>query len=974
MRKTILLALTAWLLHPVWAQLPTGYPETPRQKTILGMGWEYTLDKGSNGSFWAMPPADAAWESVSVPHSLELSGEDKNGNEDDEYQLTFHRWVGWYKRSLDIQASEGQQVFLEFEGAHQVTTLWVNGRKVGTHNVGGYTPFHFDITDFVELGGTNEILLSVDNRRYTQIPPEGDRYDYIKWSGLYRDVYQVVTDPVHITFNWEGKDKGIFITTPTVSRADATIHVEAHVQNDAPEPQQVQVINRIIDDRGLVVLKLESEVEIAAGDGYLFSQTGGIDEQVRLWSPDDPYLYRVNTQVLVDGRVVDCVENRMGIRKVEFVDGKGMLLNGEPIELIGTNRHQAMWFIGDAVPNSMHWKDAYQMKEVGFNSVRLAHYPHDDAFIEACDELGIIVYEEPPTWIGIGDPTWFDNLEVATRRMIRNHRNHPSVVFWAAGINHRGPVERLHYTCKDEDPSRPTASNGAPWTAGRGSGVTDIYTPMDYQNTPIMPNEFTYLCEHGGSPDALRNQYEVSKSREIANMIGVAHWTGHDYMTFKSKMSRNNNRLWSNFRIPNTAYYWYKSELLDEPSVHIADPFASRNGKVIVFSNCDRVELYQDDQLVASQLPDRNDEMLYLDHPSFTFRHDWTAGKLEAKGYLNGQLTVEHTRWWAGEPQRLELVIETDDRPFYANGTDFKLAQAYILDSNGEVVMDATNEVKFTVSGEGEIIGDASIGANPAVPYKGVGTGYVRSTGRAGKIKVVASAKGLKSATAFITTVPYETNRTLAEAMPIYELKKEWVDLSSAGESVGTIGDGAFEFGVESQSEKSEFLQFGWNAMIGEDGQPATYSSQVFEGAKVTVEGPAIDWYANWGMVSNDPYLAIDGCRVAYGQEMKMTITGLPVGKYRLTTYHHNREEIRRAPESLQIEVSDASGTHIAEEGLAVSSGIKLYRKGPAHIGYYITSDGSDIEVVFSSNSERVGVPLNGFIIEEALETQGTVQ
>lgn len=949
-------------------ELPYGYPSTHRQKEVLLNNWEYYLDEGEAG-FLSEPPEDVTWKTVSIPHSLKLSSSTKDDNPDDEYQLTFHRWIGWYKREINVDAIAGQKIFLEFEGAHQVTKLWVNGKYVGEHAVGGYTPFHFDISDYVNVGSDNEIILSVDNRRNSNIPPEGDRYDYIKWSGLYRDVYLVTTDPLHITFPWESTSGGVFIATPTVTAEDATINIKTNIQNDSPETKTCKVVNRIIDVHGKVVLKLESTKRIAPMHNFTFSQTGGITEDVRLWSPEHPYLYRVNTTIYNGDKAVDVQENPLGIRKIEFLDGRGFVLNGKEVELIGTNRHQGMLFIGDAVPNSLQWKDAWQFKQAGFNSVRLAHYPHDNAFIEACDELGLMIFEEPPTWIGIGNEVWMDKLEEATRRMVRNHRNHPSVIMWGAAINHRGPVERLHYACKEEDPSRPTASNGAPWTGPRNSGVTDIYAPMDYQNMPITAEELTYLCEHGGSVDASRNQFEVSKSKQMPNMIGVALWTAHDYQTFKPKTLHTGRRPWSVHRVANPAFHWYRSELINEPMVHITDERVSTNQEIIIFSNCQRIDLYNDDKLIESRFPDRDNNLLYLDSPSYTFDYQWKSGELTAKGYMNNHMVASHTRSIPGAPQKLRVEIETDNKPFFANGSDIKTVQCYLLDDNGERVVSSTSEVTFTIEGEGELISAPHIDANPAAPVHGVATAYLKSTQHPGLIKVTATAEGLDVANAEISTLPFEYNRIKAEAKPIYDLKEERIDLSANMKQISSGDVAAFEFGEhKAAAVTSEFLQFGWTPWVGESITEEKMASKIFTNCTYTLSSTdRIDWYTGWGLSGNLPYLAVDGLTVSPESALTLSIKNLPKGSYKLTSYHHHSSSINRAPPSLKIELNDAANDNqVVVSGLTLSSG-SLFTKYPKSAELNLYSDGlAPIQITFKSEKD-IPIVLNGFVIEETL-------
>ncbi|MEM6965841.1 MAG: glycoside hydrolase family 2 TIM barrel-domain containing protein, partial [Bacteroidota bacterium] len=889
------LVLTYILLQNVctyaFQQLPSGFPQAEREKININTNWDFYLERCVATDDKMQPPpvqyrsVDADWEKVNLPHGLELFSNDMNGSTDDPFQLTFQRHIGWYSRTFKIEADADQKIFLEFEGAHQVTNLWVNGQHVGEHSIGGYTPFHFDITDFVKKNSTNTITVSADNRKHKHIPPDGDQFDFIKFGGLYRDVYLVKTNSLHITFPWERSNAGVSITTPSVTLENATLTVKTNVINEASTPQQCQVRTRIIDKTGNVVLKMEKSKTINAGENFTFSQTGGITENLHLWSPESPYLYRVNTVILANNKIVDIQENNLGIRWYEFIKGAGFFLNGKNVELIGANRHQAYPFIGDAVPNSLQWKDAYQFKQAGFNMIRLAHYPHDNAFVEACDELGILLYEEPPSWIGIGDEKWFDNLEEATRRMIRNHKNHPSILMWGGSLNHRGPVEQLHYAVKEEDPTRPSASNGSPWTGPRGSGICDIYTPMDYQNMPIYDDEISYLCEHGGSADASRNQYELSRSRASKNRIGVAVWTAHDYHSFKSNRAMNPRRTWSWYRVPNEPFYWYQSELLPQPIVHIGDERISKDGKVIVFSNCQEVILKHNGKQVARQYPDVNPATAYVHHPSFTFDLDWKTEKIEAIGLMNGVAIQNHFLQKNTQPTRLKLEIEMDERPFNANGFSIKTVRAYVLDTNGNVVRNDKSMVSFEVEGQGALIGKNLKDANPNEAYYGVATAMVRSTSERGKIKITASAKNLQSDTLTFQTQKISSNDVIvASAKPIFDNKVEKIDIGG----------------------QEQFLQFGWRAWNGSanakknvgDGNGNVidisneqqvraskgeniFSLKSFEGVTLEISSEQnLEWTTSWGQSGPLAYLNMDGVKVSADQRLVLTIKGLKKGKY----------------------------------------------------------------------------------------------
>ncbi len=506
--------------------LPDGFPDSDRRQTRLATEWRFHLGD-PDAVFHTADLDDSAWDVVSIPHTLKLTDLNLDGCTDDKTQPTFHRAVGWYRRTIDVSERPGK-VFLEFEGAHQVTDLWINGKHVGQHAIGGYTPFHFDITSFVKPGA-NKVALRVDNRRRDDVPPDPGPFDYVKFSGLYRDVYLVETGVLHVTFPWEDFYAGVFITTPTVDplNMNATIAVRTTVRNESERDKACGLLTRVIDQEGVVVLRLLARKTIRPGADYTFNQCGGIEENLHLWSCDDPYLYRVNTVVLDGEKIVDCIENPLGVRSIGLSKEKGFLLNGKPVQLVGKNRHQHYPYIGDAVPDSLHHKDMLQFKQMGLNIVRTAHYPQDNALLDACNKLGILVYEEAPTWIDIGNDAWFDNLEKAARRMVRNHRNHPSVIVWGGGINHRGYVPRLHYAVKEEDPTRWTGSNNAEWTGAQNSGVCDLFTNMDYGGIKDWSGTEYLLAMEGGSGPSTLQIYASDPLR-----LGIIAWTGHAYYTF----------------------------------------------------------------------------------------------------------------------------------------------------------------------------------------------------------------------------------------------------------------------------------------------------------------------------------------------------------------------------------------------------------------------------------------------------------
>ncbi|MEO0473119.1 MAG: glycoside hydrolase family 2 TIM barrel-domain containing protein [Bacteroidota bacterium] len=859
-----------------------------------------------------------------------------------------------YSLSLSVDLSHAeklQKILLEFEGAHQITKLWVNGQYVGEHATGGYTPFHFDISKWAYRDGReNTIVLSVDNRRNPDVAPDGDQYDYLKFSGLYRDVYLVIKNPVYIPFSWEKQFAGVFITTPSVSPNAATVRVRSTVHNTLLKEVNCRLLTRILDKEGFVVQKLVSTDVLKPGEERSFIQASGLTEEIHLWSLEDPYLYRVQSLVYVDGKLMDVLENPLGFRSIEFIQNRGFLLNGREVELVGVNRHQAYPYIGDAVPNALHRKDAMQFKAAGFNVVRLAHYPHDNAFVEACDELGILLMEEAPSWISMRRGKWFASLQQATRVMIRNHRNHPSILMWSGGINHRGPVPELHYICKEEDPSRPTASNGSPWTGPRHSGVCDLYTPMDYQLLPVTDRDLSFLCEHGSSADAYKNQVEVSRSRASNNRFGVALWTAHDYFSFKKDWGMVPRRPFSIFRVPNPVMYWYQSELTPSPMVYIADERASTDHIIHVFSNCDEVALYNNGQLVARQKPDRDPERIHCLHPSFQFQLTNKAGDLHAIGYQLGQPVVEYDLPKVGAAHHLKLEVETEEGELQADGSDIRLLRAYVLDEKGRHVIGDQSMITFSIDGPGEIVGDAKIGANPNQAYWGTATALIRSAEQAGQITVSANGEGLIGAEISFSSKEWNANQasrdiSFAKDYPVYQL-----DLGMEGQLI----EFGWEEWTEGKGEGSANVRLGGNIDVS-----------------ITASKGALTWTDAFGLSGNLPYVAMDGVKGEAGSVLRFRLKGLPEGQFQMKTYHHLFEAFTRNKATpiqkpldvyYQIRLTDKRGDHVAVPRIQPSDGRYMDNRYPASADYTIISDGkSEVVIEIEHPDQEVPVILNGF-------------
>ncbi len=875
--NTLLLILTMLSIGIIKADNQShdvyGYPQSNRSKFCINTAWKFHLGD-ADADYYLKATNDKTWETISIPHTLYETSLTLDFCKDDKTQPTFQREVGWYRKDIEVSASSNRKVFLEFEGAHQVTDCWVNGEHVGQFAVGGYSPFHFDITDFVTRGVLNQVTLKVDNRQDENIPPDAGPFDYVKFSGLYRDVYLVETDPMHITFNWEALKAGVNITTPSVDpvNMNATINIKTVVRNEYASVKEAEVITRIIDHRGVVVIKMEESAELAAGQDYEFNQIGALEDDVQLWDVDHPYLYRVNTEVLVDGKSVDCLENKIGLRTFRLDNELGFMLNEKPIKLIGFNRHQHHAYIGDALPNSLHYKDMLQFKEMGFNVMRTAHYPHDDAIMDACDELGILVYEEAPTWITMSkNPKWWDNLELSARIMVRNHRNHPSIVIWGAGVNHRGYVPSINNAIKQEDPVRLTASQGSRWTGWQASGLTDINANMLYGPFIWDRSETMLAMEGRGGAE------HVGMYKSDPKMTGIITWTAHAYHTFhpthdkyNSTYDRTRSGYMTLFRQPKREILWYPSELKEEPYLHIENPWKASTKTLKVFSNADEVELFVNGQSFMKQKPAQDSTYMGLDHPPFIFKIDnYQNGELKAIGFKDRKEYVSASTHTPGKAQQIKLIVDDKGRDFVADGSDIMVAYARILDKNGTWVRDSVGEVSFTVSGPATIVGDGKdINANPMFIENGEAPVLIRAGYEPGQIKLTAKSKGMKSASVLINTISREDDMVKAKARPIYDFKKVRIDMGSP----------------------DQLVQFGWTEWSSRQEKEAAFELAAFD-ASVKVKSNSdegiLRWLGEMNVIGKYGFAYGEGVIGMDKEGLSLHFEDLKEGTYRLMTYHH---------------------------------------------------------------------------------------
>lgn len=474
----------------------------PAKLISLNDQWKFSKEEQSAPGNGSKTPL--SWENVTLPHTwntLDVT-DDEPG---------YYRGVGRYKRKLKIDPSlKGKELFLSFNGASQETEVYINNQLAGTHT-GGYTKFIIPITRYLNYGN-DEIEVKVNNRFNEDIAPL--TADFTFFGGIYRNVNLIIAESVHFTKKDHG-GPGIYITTPEVSKDAGRVNVKSLIDNSSSVNKKVSVSSVITDAEGKVILTTINALEVKAGAQTVVTQVFKPVSKPKLWSPSNPYLYRVITTI-VDARtktVLDRSVNPLGFRWFRFDADKGFFLNGEPLKLIGASRHQDYENLGNAVPDALQTRDVELLKEMGGNVLRVAHYPQDPLILEACDRLGIIASVEIPVVNTITESKAFtDNCKLMQVEMIRQNFNHPSIVIWAymnevllrPKFANDKPRQEIYYRhirelaqtldslTRKEDPSR--------YTMIANHGAFDLYNRVGLTKIPMIVGWNLYSGWYSGSP------------------------------------------------------------------------------------------------------------------------------------------------------------------------------------------------------------------------------------------------------------------------------------------------------------------------------------------------------------------------------------------------------------------------------------------------------------------------------------------
>ena len=543
--------------------------------------------------------------------------------------------VSGYRRHLLIPKDwQGKRIQLTFEGAAHDSTVFCNGKKVGEHHC-GYTAFTVDLTDNVLYGQDNLLCVRLDSRENLNVPPFGYVIDYMTYGGIYRDVRLEVKEKVSLS--------DIFVHTAIDFRsspvtAQITSEITLTESDDNVTIRQYYMPKSTAAAQESWRLLCEQTVSTDVSCDKEFSLTATITAPL-LWDTEEANLYILKTQLYQDNMLLDETETTFGIREAVFKKD-GFYLNGRKLRIRGLNRHQSFPYVGYAMPKSMQRLDADLLKkELGLNAVRTSHYPQSHYFLERCDELGLLVFTEFPGWQHIGDDSWKAQAVANAEDMIRQYRNHPSIILWGIRINESPDddafYEKTNAVAHKLDPSRPT---GGVRAMKKSHLLEDVYTYNDFLHDGEMPGcdpkkkvtsdmEKPYLIsEYNGhmyptkafdneerrSEHAIRHANVLDAVAGQPDIAGSFGWCMFDYNTHKDFGSGDRicyHGVMDMFRNPKLAANIYACEQEQTPvleitsSMDIGEHPGCNRGNIYILSNADSVKMYKNDRFIKEYLP-----------------------------------------------------------------------------------------------------------------------------------------------------------------------------------------------------------------------------------------------------------------------------------------------------------------------------------------------------------------------------------
>jgi len=744
LKTTGALIAGATVVHPALATDKRTSTPDGRINFPINRNWRYSPK--STEAAHQRDFVDSSFERITVPHTnIKLpwhSFDDKS-----------YEFVSVYRRRFKLPgALRGKHVFVDFEGVMTASTVWLNGVRLGEYK-GGFTPFSFELTPHIDWDGENVLVVDVDSTERPDIPPFGYQIDYLTFGGIYREVALRIVNSSFIE-NIFACPKDVLTDHPTVDVRCFLQHLDA--PGDSVSPLTIEV-------------SLHDGDKVLAHNSRIFPpstlksdstpQTVSLAElgKINLWDLGHPNLYTVHVRLLHGDRVIDSDSRTIGFRDAKFTD-HGFELNGKVIKLRGLDRHQTFPFVGQAMPGRVQRQDVKVLrKQLHCNIVRTSHYPQSRHFLDACDEMGLLVLEEIPGWQHIGDKPWQDISVDNVSRMIRRDWNHPSIILWGVRINESRDnhdfYTRTNAMAHSLDPSRQT---GGIRYFQESEFLEDVFTMNDFGFPLKAPNHPRYLntefvghtyptktidnverlTEHTLRHARIHNQ--LASDPQYAGGIG---WCAFDYNTHSDFGSGDRicyHGVTDIFREPKPAAGFYKSqcdpeeEIVLEPAFHWAHGDESVGfSKAVVCSNCDHLKFYVDDHLIAEADPDRT-QFPHLRYAPFVAElgdHLEPWGDLRIEGYIGDKQVIAKQMSGKGVDQKFSLL--PDDVSLLADDADTTRVVIRVTDEYGAICPFAADAIRFELDGPAEIIGD-----NPFALVGGTGAIWIRVKDQPGKVRL----------------------------------------------------------------------------------------------------------------------------------------------------------------------------------------------------------------------------------------------
>ncbi len=736
---------------------------------LFNDNWSFKMEASTT-----FPDVDTLWKEVTLPHTPRI-----------EPLITTEQWQGIcrYRKTFHAPSAwKGKKVAIKFEGAMNVADVWLNEKKLA-HHLGGFLPFVVDLTDDLKFGSINTLEVRLDNTDNPVTGPKPlEQLDFNTYGGLYRNVYLLVRNSLHITDPMEaGKvaGGGVFVTYPMVSPEMSTIKIKTHIKNDGEMPRSFVIQQRLTRNNNIVMAANSETTTLEPGADQEIIVSMQVQNPL-LWSPQTPALYDLHSELITDDGIEDAVKTRIGIRHLEITKDF-FKINGQQMFLRGVNRHQEYPFIGYAVSDRAQYRDARKIKEAGFDYVRLSHYPMSPAFMDACDELGLLVLDAIPGWQYFNEDQRFQDYAWSTcRDLVRRDRNHPCVLAWEVSLNEswmpESFIDRATAIAHAEYPGNQC------YTAGWQKYGYDIYLQarqhrLEHYETPQKPyivseygdweyyamnaglnqEQWSDLMEEERSSRQLMGSGEKRLLQQATNIqeahndnlstpaFADGYWAMFDYNRGYTNDLEASGIMSIN-RLPKFSYYFFRSQrdanetsdIYDAgPMVFIASYWMpGSDTRVRVFSNCDEVELQLNGELIARQKPDTGRTSNHLRHPPFTFHLSrFEPGTLKATGYINGDEATTYQVSTPGKPAKLLLSIDKSGRIPVSGVKDAVFVYARLLDENNTVVPQNGRVVNFLVNNDARVLNP-----EPIETEAGIAAALIRIGKKAGNVTIKAES------------------------------------------------------------------------------------------------------------------------------------------------------------------------------------------------------------------------------------------